>query len=228
MKLVCNKMHPRAIVLCGAILAGFLPPALLGFQEKPLFTEITRQVGLDFVHDPGAEGKYMAPEVMGSGGAFLDYDNDGDLDIFLMQAGPLPESKNRNRPPHRLYRQNADGAFTDVTAESGLGATGYGTGAAVGDIDNDGLVDIFVTNYGPNALYHNDGGGKFSNLTARAGVVGGGWSFTAAFCDYDRDGFLDLYVTRYVKFDPTKVCVKGDGSPDYCSPQSYSYETHLL
>ncbi len=103
------------------------PPLL----AQPIYTDIARQVGIDFVHDPGMEGKHMAPEVMGSGCAFLDYDNDGDLDVYLVQAGPLPESK-KPRPPDRLYRQNADGKFTDVTAESGLGDTGYGTGVAVG------------------------------------------------------------------------------------------------
>jgi len=204
-----------------------LSPGAAG-QDKPIFTEITQQVGLNFVHDPGMEGKYWAPEVMGSGGAFLDYDDDGDLDIYLIQAGPLPESKSKNRLPDRLYRQNPDGTFTDVTAESGLGDTGYGTGVAVGDIDNDGRVDVYVGNYGPDGLYHNDGGGKFSNVTARAGITENGWTASAAFCDYDRDGFLDLYVTHYVKFDPTKVCVKGDGAPDYCSPQSLPYDSDVL
>jgi hypothetical protein len=199
-------------------------PSLLG---QPIYTDIARQVGIDFVHDPGSEGKHMAPEVMGSGGALFDYDNDGDLDIYLVQAGPLPESK-KPRPPDRLYRQDASGKFTDVTAESGLGDTGYGTGVSVGDIDNDGFVDLFVTNYGPDSLYRNLGNGKFENVTARAGIQGNHWSASSAFCDYDADGFLDLYVTHYVKFDPTKVCVKGDGAPDYCSPQSLPYESDAL
>lgn len=199
-------------------------PCLLG---QPIYTDIARQAGVDFVQDPGTEGKYMAPEVMGSGAALFDYDNDGDLDIYLVQAGPLPESK-KPRPPDRLYRQNADGKFTDVTAESGLGDTGYGTGVAVGDIDNDGFVDVFVTNYGPNSLYRNQGNGKFTNVTAKAGIQGNHWSASSAFCDYDADGFLDLYVANYVNFDPAKVCVKGDGAPDYCSPQSLPYETDIL
>jgi hypothetical protein len=205
------------------------PTSDLLAQEKPLFTEITHQVGLDFVHDPGMEGKYMAPEVMGSGGAFLDYDADGDLDIFLVQAGPLPESTNQKRIPSRLYRQNSDGTFTDVTTDAGLGDAGYGTGVAVGDIDNDGLVDVYIANYGPDALYRNEGDGKFANVTDRAAIVARDtWSSSAAFCDYDRDGFLDLYVTSYVKFDPTKACVTTDGAPDYCSPQSFAYEKDLL
>ena len=194
---------------------------------QPIFTDVARQVGIDFVQDPGMEGKHMAPEVMGSGCALFDYDNDGDLDVYLVQAGPLPES-NKPRPPDRLYRQNADGKFTDVTAESGLSDTGYGTGVSVGDFDNDGFVDVFVTNYGTNSLYRNQGNGKFANVTAKSGIQGSHWSESSAFCDYDDDGFLDLYVTNYVKFDPTKVCVKGDGAPDYCSPQSLPYDTDTL
>lgn len=196
--------------------------------DEPLFREITEDVGLDFVHDPGMEGKFWAPEVMGSGGAFLDYDGDGDLDIYLVQGGPLPESESAKRLPNRLYRQNDDGSFTDVTEASGLGDTGYGTGLAVGDIDNDGLVDVYAANYGPDALYHNEGGGKFENVTASAGISDDTWSASAAFCDYDADGYLDLYVARYVKHDATKSCVAEDGSTDYCSPQSFDYERDTL
>jgi len=215
-------MLARGTSLTTAVLVIAAP--LLG---QPIFTDVARQVGIDFVHDPGMEGKHMAPEVMGSGAGLFDYDNDGDLDIYLVQAGPLPESK-KPRPPDRFYRQNADGKFTEVTVESGLGDTGYGTGVSVGDIDNDGLVDVFVTNYGPNSLYRNQGNGKFTNVSAKAGIQGSRWSASSAFCDYDADGFLDLYVANYVKFDPAKVCVKGDGAPDYCSPQSLPYETDIL
>jgi hypothetical protein len=194
---------------------------------QPVFTDVARELGIDFVQDPGTEGKYMTPEVMGSGAAFFDYDNDGDLDVFLVQAGPLPET-GKPRPPDRLYRQNRDGKFTDVTQESGLGDTGYGTGVSVGDFDNDGFVDVFVTNYGPNSLYRNLGNGRFANVTEKAGIRGSNWSESSAFCDYDADGFLDLFVTNYVKHDPAKVCVKGDGAPDYCSPQSLPYQTDIL
>jgi hypothetical protein len=194
---------------------------------QPIYTDVTRQVGIDFLHDPGMEGRHMAPEVMGAGAALFDYDNDGDLDAYLVQAGPLPET-GKPRPPDRLYRQDADGKFKDVTAESGLGDTGYGTGIAVGDFDNDGFVDVFVGNYGPNSLYRNLGNGKFANVTAKAGIQGSRWAASSAFCDYDADGFLDLYVANYVRFDPNKACVKGDGAPDYCSPQSLPYDTDIL
>ena len=165
---------------------------------------------------------------MGSGGGFLDYDGNGELDIYLIQAGPLPGSQSSERLLNQLFRQDPDGSFTDVTSESGLGDTGYGTGLAVGDIDNDGLLDLYVTNDGPDALYHNQGGGMFRNVTQQAGITGNFWSASAAFCDYDNDGFLDLYVTRYVRFDPSKQCTSSDGSPDYCSPQSYGYESDVL
>ncbi len=165
---------------------------------------------------------------MGSGAAFLDFDSDGDLDVYLVQSGPLPGSKKKERPPDRLYRQDRGGKFVDVTRNSGLGNTGYGSGVAVGDIDNDGLVDLYVGNYGPDVLYRNQGGGVFADITAPAGIVENAWTASAVFCDYDLDGFLDLYVTHYVKGDPNKSCVRKDGAPDYCSPQSYSYEAHLL
>ena len=106
------------------------------------FTELTAKVGLEFCHDPGDTGKYVFPENMGPGAAFLDYDNDGDLDVYLIQGGGLPEPKSSPRKPNRLFRQEESGAFTDVTSESGLGDTGYGMGVAVGDIDNDGYLDV--------------------------------------------------------------------------------------
>lgn len=197
-------------------------------QTGAYFTEITDDVALDFEHDPGTEGNYWAPEVMGSGGAFMDFDGDGALDIYLVQGGPLPESAKTERLTNRLFRQKADGSFADVTETSGLGNTGYGTGVAVGDIDNDGLVDLYVGNYGADALYRNTGGGKFEDITKRAGIVDDGWTASIAFCDYDADGFLDVYVSHYVVHDATKKCVSSSGATDYCSPQSFDYEADTL
>ncbi len=191
-------------------------------QDGSYFADITVEAGIDFDHDPGVEGFYWAPEVMGSGGAFLDFDGDGDLDIYLLQGGYLPESKNKNEKPNQLFRQNQNGSFEDVTATSGLGNTGYGTGVAVGDIDNDGLVDVYVANYGPDALFRNQGGGKFADITASAGIVDNAWSASVGFCDYDADGFLDVYVSRYLINDSTKKCVSDSGAMDYCSPQSFN------
>ncbi|MGH9461938.1 MAG: CRTAC1 family protein [Vicinamibacteria bacterium] len=218
----------------GAPLLLALAPAAAGWisyqesgQERPIFTDITAEVGLDFFHEPGAEGNYVFPEIMGSGAAFLDYDNDGDLDIYLIQGGGLPESNADSRKPNRLFQQGADGTLTDVTTESGLGDRGYGTGVAVGDIDSDGFVDVYVANVGADALYRNEGG-RFSNITERAGIRGEAYSASATFCDYDRDGFLDLYVTHYVTYDPARECLAPDGKPDYCSPQSYSGASDVL
>jgi hypothetical protein len=213
-------MRPVALVAMALTQA----PLLFG---QAVFVDVAREKGIDFVHDPGTEGKHMAPEIMGSGAALFDYDNDGDLDAYLVQAGPLPGTK-KPRPPNRLFRQNPNGEFTDVTPESGLGDTDYGTGVSVGDFDNDGFVDVFVTKFGANSLYRNLGNGSFANVTEKAGIRGSHWSESSAFCDYDDDGFLDLYVTNYVNFDPPKSCVKGDGAPDYCSPQSLPYDTDVL
>ena len=206
---------------------GWLTHELLARQESPFFTDVTAEVGLDFFHEPGDEGTYVFPEIMGSGAAFLDYDNDGDLDIYLIQGGGLPEPKAGPRKPNQLFKQGADGTFTDVTTESGLGDRGYGTGVAVGDIDNDGFVDVYVANVGADALYRNEGG-RFTNITERAGIQGEAYSASAVFCDYDRDGFLDLYVTHYVSYDPARECLAPDGKPDYCSPQSYSGASDAL
>lgn len=197
-------------------------------QDGPYFTEVTDEVGLSFEHDPGMEGNYWAPEVMGSGGAFFDYDGDGDLDIYLIQGGSLPESASPNRLPNQMFRQRSNGTFEDVTESSGLGNTGYGTGVAVGDFDNDGLVDVYVGNYGPDALYRNAGNGRFDDVTRAAGIADDAWTASVTFCDYDADGFLDLYVSRYVIHDATKKCVSSSGAHDYCSPQSFQYEPDTL
>ena len=214
----------RALLVCTACLWTFAANA----QDGAYFTEVTDDVGLDFEHDPGTEGNYWAPEVMGSGGAFFDFDGDGNLDIYLIQGGSLPESKKSKRVPNRMFRQNSDGSFEDATASSGLGNTGYGTGVAIGDIDNDGLVDVYVGNYGPDALYRNKGNGTFEDVTKAAGIADNAWTASSAFCDYDADGFLDLYVSRYVQHDATKKCVSNSGTPDYCSPQSFDYTSDTL
>ena len=189
-------------------------------QNKPYFTEITDEVELDFVHNPGEDSTYFMPESMGSGGAFLDYDSDGDLDIYLIQAGSH-SSTTKIQEPNHLFRQEEDGTFTDMTQASGLGDTGYGMGLAVADFDNDGDVDIYVTNYGPDTLYRNGGQGKFTDVTSKAGIAGDAWSASAVFCDYNRDGFLDLYVSHYLLYNPKRDCEKDDGTQDYCAPEVF-------
>ncbi|MFN7975955.1 MAG: CRTAC1 family protein [Acidobacteriota bacterium] len=194
--------------------------------EAGRFRDATVAAKIDFRQDPGVDGSYFMPESMGSGGAFLDYDGDGDLDVYLMDAGPHgPGATGR---PNRLFRHEADGTFTDVTAGSGLGDTGYGMGVAVGDMDNDGDVDVYVTNFGPDALYRNDGGGKFSNVTAAAGIANPLWGTSVVFVDYDVDGYLDLYVANYVLLDPKVTCVDHAGRRDYCGPAGYKGSPDVL
>jgi len=203
-------------------LVAFLASAAAVAADPPdLFVEITDAVGLDFVHDAGASGRYHHPEIMTPGCAFLDYDGDGDLDIYLVQAGRDVVKPSGETAPNRLFRQEADGKFVDVTVASGLGDTGYGMGVAVGDIDNDGLPDVFVSNYGPDRLYRNEGNGHFRDITESAGIAGDHWSASATFCDIDADGLLDLYVTHYVAYDAKRVCRALDGKPDYCSPRVF-------
>jgi hypothetical protein len=195
-----------------------LLPLLLASAAR--FVDVTEAVGLDFVHDAGEKGDYLLPEITGAGAAFLDYDGDGDLDVYLLQSG--------GGKPNRLFRQEADGRFSDATEEAGVGDTGYGMGVAVGDVDNDGDVDLYVTNYGPDVLYVNDGKGRFRDATSSFGISESGWSASAAFCDYDADGYLDLYVTQYVDYDPVKECTRADGSRDYCSPQVFPGVSDVL
>ena len=164
------------------------------------------------------------PESIGSGGGFLDYDNDGDLDIYLINGASRPGGRSGSTPTNRLFRQKKDGTFEDVTAESGLGDAGFGfgMGVAAADMDNDGDVDLYVTNFGPDRLYLNNGDGTFSDVTARAGVNNGLWGCSAVFVDVDRDGWLDLFVTNYVAYDPSNLCMDRAGRPDYCGPDGFS------
>ena len=196
--------------------------------------------GIDFVLRNSPTSRKYLIETMPGGVALLDYNNDGLLDIFLVNAGrvadPLlsPANFDRHNPSYwnRLYRQNKDGTFTDVTAQAGLqnaGDTNYGMGVAVGDYDNDGFPDIYVTNFGRNILYHNNGDGTFSDVTAKAGVGAGGWSVSAGFFDYDNDGRLDLFVTRYLDWTPEKSKTCGRvAEPMYCPPGEFGPTTSIL
>jgi hypothetical protein len=195
--------------------------------------------GLDFtLRNSPTSQKYLI-ETMPGGVALFDYNNDGLLDIFLVNGGrltdpmQLPERFDRADPRYwnRLYRQNKDGSFTDVTEAAGLanaGAGNYGMGVAVGDYDNDGYPDLYVTNYGKNILYHNNGDGTFTDVTAKAGVEAGGWSASAGFFDYDNDGHLDLFVTRYMEWDTkvSKTC--GGAWRTYCPPAAFPATTNVL
>lgn len=182
------------------------------------FVDGAAAAGLEFVHANGASGRYLLPEILGAGVALLDYDLDGDLDVYLVQsaAGSNRLFRNELIPSGKLR-------FTDVTSAASVGHTGYGMGAAVGDIDNDGYPDLYVTNFGPNVLYRNNGNGTFSDVTRSAGVDDPRWSTSAAFVDYDRDGRLDLFVGNYLDYAVSRniSCTAPTGEPDYCNPKSY-------
>lgn len=194
-----------------------------GAQGQSWFEEVAEGRGLKFVHQSGEAGQYALPEIMGGGAALFDMDGDGDLDAYLVQSGNLldPPAK---RPPNRLYRNRGDGTFDDVTDGSGAAGRGYGMGVTAGDYDNDGDVDLYVTNVGPNLLLQNDGRGGFKDVTARAGVGDPAWSTSAAFLDYDRDSDLDLFVANYIIWPPPILvpCFTPSGARDYCSPKSYN------
>jgi hypothetical protein len=198
------------------------------------FADGTSDSGIDFVHVNGMSGAYYFPEVMPPGTGLLDYDNDGDLDLYLVQGHTLDPSAPTAPAPAltgRLLRNElgvaANGTrtlrFTDVTETSGLAAAGYGMGVAAGDIDNDGWTDLYLTFLGRNQMWRNNGNGTFTNVSARAGVDEDGFSVSAAFVDYDRDGWLDLYVGNYVRYDlaSDQRCSNLAGVRTYCPPQVY-------
>ena len=193
------------------------------------FVDITEEAGIHFKHHTGAFGKKYLPETMGSGVCFIDYDNDGWQDIFLVQSMDWPEHKTGKFYP-ALYHNNHDGTFTDVTREAGLAVESYGMGCAVGDFDNDGYDDLYLTTVGSNHLYRNLGNGKFADVTARAGVANPGFSASAAWFDYDNDGKLDLFVTHYIEWSiqTDQYCSLDSKNKSYCTPQTYKGESSYL
>jgi enediyne biosynthesis protein E4 len=185
--------------------------------------DITQQAGIHFVHNNGAFGKKYLPETMGPGVAFIDYDNDGWPDIFLVNGMDWPGDRRKHSTP-KLYHNNHDGTFTDVTHKAGLDVEMYGMGVAVGDYDNDGYDDLFVTAYGQNRLFHNNGDGTFTDVTQKTGLQGPKeFSTSAAWVDYDKDGHLDLVVANYVQWTPEGdlYCTLDGKVKSYCTPESY-------
>jgi len=216
------------------LLVAFACVAVSGAQDRrgaasPAFLDKTAEVGLDFTHVNGATGELLLPEVIGAGGALFDYDNDGDLDLFAVQSGPLRRGAAGGEalPRSRLFRNDLSGAgplhFTDVTERSGIAATAYGMGAAVGDIDNDGWTDVYLTGLGAAQMLRNNGNGSFSDVTAASRTNDARWSTSASFVDYDADGWLDLFVVHYVNFglDMKRGCFSAGSARDYCNPAVY-------
>jgi enediyne biosynthesis protein E4 len=202
-------------------------PSADGSAGEPWFADVTDEVGLDFVHDSGPPplapeykqrgvwGGYFLPQIIGSGVALFDFNNDGLLDIYLLQNGGPEGAKNR------LFQQLPNGHFKDVSAGSGLDIAGYNMGVAIGDVNNDGLPDVLVTQFGGIKLFLNNGDGTFTDATKESGLENTGWATAAAFFDYDRDGWLDLVVVNYIGYDPPKPCPRPDGKPDYCGPNFF-------
>jgi hypothetical protein len=219
----------RQGVAAGLMHAAFpraLPAAALGFR----FVDVTGDAGLRFKHNSGAYGGKLLPETLGSGCAFLDYDADGWQDILLVNSMDWPGHK-RQRSTMKLYRNNRNGTFTDATLAAGLDVEMYGMGVAVGDYDNDGFPDIFISCVGQSRLFHNTGKGTFRDVTKSSGLLGKqGLSSSAIWFDYDRDGFLDLFVCNYVHWTAeTDVFCSLDGkNKSYCTPEAYRGDTCWL
>jgi hypothetical protein len=228
-----KKLLVAALVLSLWIAAGGT------VAERPLFTDITSTSGIRFRQQSAHTSQKYLIETMGAGVALLDFDGDGKLDLFFVNGAALDDPMPRGKTPsksdprywNRLYRNIGHGKFVDVTEKAGLQGQAYGMGVAVGDYDNDGKPDIYVTGFGRNFLYHNDGDGTFKDVTEQAGVAGSGWSTGAAFFDYDGDGRLDLVVARYLDWDFDKNIWCGTENVKqrgYCHPNAFQPATHLL
>ena len=224
----------RAIaIVCLLCILGFgSVAAWQAARETPgNFVDVTAACGVRFQHVASHTSKKYLPETMGSGVALFDYDNDGRLDIFLVNGAPLADPTPKGAIPekagpkdwNRLFHQKSDGTFEDVTEKAHLQGTGYGMGVAVGDYDNDGFEDLYVTALGGNKLYHNNGNGTFTDVTEKAGVGGSGWSTSAAWIDLDNDGLLDLVVLRYLQwdFDDIWCGAHKEGFRSYCHPDTF-------
>lgn len=191
-------------------------------SPTPWFEDLAAEAGVDFVHVRAMPQRNWLPEIMSGGAAWLDYDNDGDPDLYLVQGGRL-DPGDGPPPGNRLYR-NDNGRFEDVTEASGTGHRAYGMGAAAGDYDRDGDIDLYISNVGPNVLFRNEGDGTFSDVSAAQGVDHPGWGASSSWLDYDLDGDLDLFVTNYVNWTPAQEleCFSAEAQPDYCHPRHFN------
>jgi hypothetical protein len=212
---ICLPLALAALGCHRAVPEESEPPAAV--DDPVWFRDDTAASGLDFCHQAGPiDGRYFMPQIMGSGAALLDFDNDGRFDLYFVHNGG-PNSEARNR----LFHQTKDGRFEEVSAGCGLDIAGYGMGVAVGDMDNDGWVDVYVSQYGGGRLFRNGGNGRFEDVTRWAGVEQPCWGASCAFFDYDRDGWLDLIVVNYVDYEPSRQCGLASGKADYCPPRTF-------
>jgi len=245
-----TSIHPatfKAVILTAVVLLWaltFIPSFLLrafSNEKSPgvTFVDVTESSGLRFLHRNSATSNKYLMETMTGGVAIFDYDQDGWLDVFFVNGAklkdPHPDAEvpDKSSPEfwNRLFRNNHDGTFTDVTQKAGLQGRGYGMGVAAADYDNDGFTDLFVTNFGDCILYHNNGDGTFADVTARAKIKVDGWPTSAGFFDYDRDGYLDLFVCRYVQYSFSGNIYCGDKKPGaraYCHPDNFKPVSNVL
>ncbi len=232
----CSRKEPAQQVLARPIYTSIVDPVAASTSKmvtaKPMrFTDVTREAGIHWAQSDGETGHHLYISPNGGGVAFFDYNNDGLLDIFAPQGGPIPgDQYSAGKFPTRnvLYRNNGDGTFTDVTAGSGLDAyTNYGQGVSIADYNNDGWPDIYITSFGGSKLFRNNGNGTFTDVTDQAGVADIAtelpWPLSSAWADYDNDGHLDLFICHYVRWSVAmnKICRGRDGSVNYCSPQVF-------
>jgi enediyne biosynthesis protein E4 len=226
-----NWHSTTILLIAGALVCWVATAFTADLTSRVTFVDVTRSSNITFKHDNAATPQRYLIETMGSGAAWIDYDNDGYLDLYLVNSAATNIYKPANPLRSALYHSNGDGTFTDVTEKAGVGAVNlFGMGVAVGDYDNDGFEDLYVVGYGRSILYHNNGNGTFTDVTEKAGVANlGKWGSSAAWFDYDRDGKLDLIVANYVDFTPDRnlICVD-EGRPAYCHPNKYHGQTPTL
>jgi len=225
-------IKPALALLIAALLAIRLVELAGAAQEQThvQFVNIASEAKVAFKHENGATPQKYMPETMAGGSIILDYNNDGWPDIFFVNGGSFVDKQKAAGARHRLYRNNKDGTFTDVTATSGIGVSGFGMGACSADYDNDGWPDLYITSVGGNKLYHNNGSGTFTDVTDKAGVGSQLWSASCAFGDIDNDGYVDLFVTNYVDFSVqnNKYCVYTGDTRVYCHPNVYNGVPDIL
>jgi enediyne biosynthesis protein E4 len=220
--MVSRRRFLEVLAACGV---GVSTRYVFGSATPPAFEEVpASRSGISWVHTSGRSPMAHLPETVGAGCAFLDYDNDGWMDIYLVNSGPCDFYDPKLPLRNALYRNNRDGTFTDVTQKAGVPGDAYGMGVAVGDFDGDGFPDLYLTQYPRSILYHNNGDGTFTDVTAKAGVTAPGWATSAVWFDYDNDGRLDLFVCHFVDYSKDKLKFCGNsatGERSYCIPTIY-------